>query len=236
MRAFLSTRIKTHLAAFIKKEKINIFEIDEHLVNISETLHSYFKPDFMDYGISMERFFVTTIVKPEEDGNYRRFKELHFRQFADVAEARLRQQTSIIDQETQKQRMILEAEGMATKRQLEGYSYQDERGFDVAERVAQNEAVGAMTNTGMGLGMMAGVGMGVGGAVGGAVGGMVQNTMGNMFNNTPQTQQPQPSPQVPPPVTDVSDFEQRIQKLEMLKGKIPDSLYETKIQEILNTV
>jgi hypothetical protein len=189
MRAFLLTRIKAHLANYIKREKINIFEIDEHLINISEALHGLYKPDFTDYGVSMERFFVTSIVKPEEDGNYRRFKELHFRQYADVAEARLRQQTGIIDQETQKQKMILEAEGIATKRQLEGYSYQDERGFDVAERVAQNEAVGAMTNTGMGLGMMAGVGMGVGGAVGGAVGGMVQNTMGNAFGNTQQTPQ-----------------------------------------------
>jgi len=195
MRAFLMTRIKAHLSAYIKREKINIFEIDEHLVTISEALHGLYKPDFTDYGVSMERFFVTAIVKPEEDGNYRRFKELHFRQYADVAEAKLRQQTGLIDQETQKQKMILEAEGMATKRQLEGYSYQDERGFDVAERVAQNEAVGAMTNTGMGLGMMAGVGMGVGGAVGGAVGGMVKNTMGDAFGGI---QQSQTTPQTTP--------------------------------------
>jgi membrane protease subunit (stomatin/prohibitin family) len=201
MRAFLLTRIKAHLAAYIKREKINIFEIDEHLVSISETLHELYKLDFTDYGISMERFFVTAIVKPEEDGNYRRFKELHFRQYADVAEAKLRQQTGLIDQETQKQKMILEAEGIATKRQLEGYSYKDERGFDVAERVAQNEAVGAMTNTGMGLGMMAGVGMGVGGAVGGAVGGMVKDTMGEAFGGTLSAQQNTAIPQAITPCT-----------------------------------
>jgi len=176
MRAFLMARIKNHLAAYIKREKINIFEIDEHLLNISEALHGQFKSDFLDYGVAMERFFVTTIVKPEEDSSYRRFKEIHFRQYADVAEARLRQQTGLIDQETQKQKMILEAEGMAQKRALEGYSYQDERGFDVAERVASNEAVGQMTNMGVGLGMMAGVG----GAVGSKVGGMMQNAMGGM--------------------------------------------------------
>ncbi|MCL2018153.1 MAG: SPFH domain-containing protein [Oscillospiraceae bacterium] len=195
MRMFLMTRIKAHLANYIKRERINIFEIDEHLINISEALHAQFKPDFTDYGVSMERFFVMAIVKPEEDENYRIFKDLHFRQYADVAEARLRQQTSVIDQETQKQRMILEAEGIAQKRALEGYSYQDERGFNVAEIVASNEAVGAMTNTGMGLGMMAGVGMGVGGAVGGAVGGMVQNTMGNMGQAFGGTQNPQTAQQ-----------------------------------------
>ncbi|MCL1994744.1 MAG: SPFH domain-containing protein [Defluviitaleaceae bacterium] len=186
MRAFLMIRIKNYLASYIKRERINIFEIDEHLLNISEALHEQFKPDFLDYGISMERFFVATILKPEDDHNYRRFKELHFRQYADVAEARLAQQTGLIDQETQKQRMILEAEGLAQKRALEGYTYQDERGFDVAERVAANEAVGQMSNLGVGLGTM----VGVGGAVGGAVGGMMQNTMGalNSGGVIPQNQ------------------------------------------------
>ena len=180
MRAFLMARMKNHLAAYIKREKINIFEIDEHLLNISETLHDIFKPDFLDYGMTMERFFVTTIVKPEDDANYRRFKELHFRQYADVAEARLRQQTGIIDQEAQKQKMIIEAEGLAQKRALEGFTYHDERGFDVAEKVASNEAVGQISNMGVGLGMMAGVG----GAVGSQVGGMVQNAMGSAMGNT----------------------------------------------------
>ena len=179
MRAFLVSRIKNYLAVYIKREKINIFEIDEHLLTMSEALHEYFKPDFTDYGMSMERFFVTTIVKPEEDGSYRRFKELHFRQYADVAEAKLRQQTGIIDQETQKQRMIIEAEGLAQKRTVEGFTYQDERGFDVAERVASNEATGQLANMGIGMGMIAGVG----GTLGSAVGGMMQDTMGSVLNN-----------------------------------------------------
>ena len=182
MRAFLMTRVKNHLASYIKSEKINIFEIDEHLLTISEALIGHFAPDFLEYGVSMERFFVTTIVKPEEDGNYRRFKELHFRQYADVAEARLRQQTDIIAQETQSKRIVMEAEAVAQKRALEGYSYQDERGFDVAERVASNEAVGQMTNVGVGLGMMAGIG----GAVGSQVGNMMQNTMGSVLDGSKQ--------------------------------------------------
>jgi hypothetical protein len=222
MRAFLMTRLKNYLASYIKSEKINIFEIDEHLTKMSEALHGIFTPDFLDYGVAMERFFVTSIVKPEEDGNYKRFKELHFRQYADVAEARLRQQTGLIDQETQTQRMVIEAQGLAQKRAVEGYTYQDERGFDVAERVASNEAVGQMTNMGVGLGVMAGVG----GTVGSAVGGMMKNTMGEVL--TPQTNTP------PQPTQD--DFETRLKKLEMLKGKIPDELYDTKMQELLASI
>lgn len=44
---------------------------------------------------------------------------------------------------------------MATKRQQEGYTYQQERGFDVAQDVDKNEAVGQFTNMGVGFGTMA---------------------------------------------------------------------------------
>jgi membrane protease subunit (stomatin/prohibitin family) len=176
MRAFLMTRIKTHLSSYIKSEKLNIFEIDEHLTKMSEALFDIFTPDFMDYGVSMERFFVTTIVKPEDEPNYKRFKDLHFRQYADIAEAKLRQQTGIIDQETEKAKTIIEAEATATRRAVEGYTYQQERQFDVAQSMASNEAVGGMANMGVGLGMMGAVG----GTVAPVVGGMMQNAMSGM--------------------------------------------------------
>ncbi len=218
-RAFLMTRIKTHMASQIKKQNINIFEIDENLVTLSDQLHEIFKPDFTDYGLSLERFFVTTIVKPESDRAYQQFRDLHVRQYTDVAEARLRQQVGVIEQETQAQRTVIEAQGIAQKRSLEGYTYQQERGFEVAEKMAQNEAVGQMTNIGLGMGMIAGVG----GTVGQTVGGMVQNTMENV------TQQPAPAAQNEP-------FEQRLAKLELLKGKIPDELYNAKMQELLSEI
>ena len=69
--------------------------------------------------------------------------------------------------------MVIQSQAMATKRQQEGYTYQQERGFDVAEQVAQNEAVRQFTNMGVGLGTMAGVGGAVGGVVGTAIGGAI---------------------------------------------------------------
>ena len=192
MRAFLMTLVKNHMASYIKRERINIFEIDEHLLELSNALHDYFRADFLDYGVAMERFFVTNIVKPEDDPSYKRFKELHFRQYADIAEAKLRQQTGVIDQETQAKRMIIEAEGIAQKRVLEGYTYHDERGFDVATRVASNEAVGQMTNVGVVMGMMAGVG----GSIGATVCGMMQNSMGAVLGSVQQAQNVPSSPHV----------------------------------------
>lgn len=172
-RAFLTTRIKTYLANIIKKNEINIFAIDEHLTEMSQDLMTKLTPDFSDYGVALERFFVTTIVKPEEDKSYQRFKLLHFRKYADIAEAELRQKVGVIDQTTEAKRMVIEAKGLAEKRSTEGYTYQQEREFDVAERVASNEGVGEMSNLGIGLGMMTGVGA----TVGSNVGDMMKGTM-----------------------------------------------------------
>ena len=180
-RSFLMTRVKTYIAQTMKSNKINIFEIDESLMGFSEALHQQLLPDFSDYGISLERFFVTNVVKPDGDRQYEKFKDLHFRQYADIAEAKIRQQTEIIQAETEAQKIIIDSKAIATKRIQEGYTYQQERGFDVATEVARNEAVGQFTNLGVGLGTMAGVG--------GAVAGTVGNAMNDALN--PINVQPQ---------------------------------------------
>lgn len=205
-RAFLMTRVKTYIAQVIKSNAISIFEIDENLAAFSENLHKLLIPDFADYGISLERFFVTNIVKPDGDRQYEKFKELHFRQYADIAEAKLRQQTDIIYAQTAAQKVIIDSQAQATKRAQEGYTYAQERGFDVAEKVAQNEAVGQFTNMGVGLGTMAGVG----GAVGGVVGGAVNNAMNAATQPIQSTQPAQPA-------DDMAVFRAKVEKLTVMK-------------------
>ena len=119
------TKVKPYIVTLIRENNLNIFQIDEQLQAMSEALHDALKVDFLDYGVSLERFFLTNILKPEDDKNYRRFKELHFRQYADIAEAKLRQQVGVIDQQTAAQKMVIEAQGIAQKRNIEGYTYQD---------------------------------------------------------------------------------------------------------------
>ena len=175
-KAFLMTKVKSYIAQTIKSQKINIFEIDERMQEFSNSLRDLLQIDFSDYGVCLERFFVTTIAKPDGQPQYERFKSLHFRQYADVAEAKLRQQVDIIDEQTKAQKTIIESQAIATKRTQEGYSYQQERAFDVAQDVAQNEAVGQFTNLGVGLGTMAGIG--------GTVAGVVGSTMNDATNQS----------------------------------------------------
>ena len=175
-RAFLMTRVKTYIAQAMKNNAINIFEIDENLTVFSDSIKKMLVGDFAEYGVALEQFFITNIAKPDGERQYEKFKELHFRQYADVAEAKLRQQIGVIDAQTEAQKTVIASQAIATKRAQEGYTYQQERGFDVAEKVAQNEAVGQMTNLGVGLGTMAGVGGVVGGVVGGAVNDALNST------------------------------------------------------------
>ena len=165
-----------------KESRISIFEADEHLNEFSDALKEKLIPDFSEYGIALERFFVTRIVKPEGDSQYEKFKELYFRQYADIAEAKLRQQVGVIEQQTEAQKMVIQSQGIAQKRQIEGYTYQQERGFDVAEHLAQNEGAGNFSSAGIGLGMMAGVG----GAVGSTVGGMFTDAFSGMKTGNQQ--------------------------------------------------
>lgn len=224
-RAFLMTRVKSYIAQVIQQQKINIFEIDAHLNELSAALMKLLQPDFDDYGIALERFFLTTVVKPDGEPTYEKFKSLYFRQYADITEARIRQQTQVIDAETEAQKTVIASQAMATKRAQEGYTYQQERGFDVAQDVAKNEATGQFTNMGVGLGTMAGVGGAVGGLVGNAVNGALDST------GSPQPQHPVPS-------DDMTAFQAKLQKLQMMKdaNMLSDQEFAQLKQQLLTSI
>lgn len=170
-KSFLMIRLKPYLSKYIRENKINIFEIDEKLETISNDVKDSLISDFDEYGISLKQFFITSIVKPDGDEQYERFKDLHFRQYADIAEAELQQKVGIINQETESKKTVIEAKGIAEKRKTEGYTYQEERGYDVAEKMAENEGAGNFSSAGIGMGIMA------------SVGNTMNNTFGNAMNN-----------------------------------------------------
>lgn len=173
-RAFLMNRVKSILAQEIRERKISIFEIDMHLAELSDVIKQKLLDDFFDYGVNLNSFLITTVLKPDEDRNYLKFKDIFFRQKSDVMEAELQQKLTIIDQETKAKSTVIAAEANAKKRELEGYTYQQEKGFEVAKEIAKNEAVGQFSNVGVGLGMITGVGSEIGKTVGGVAGQAMQ--------------------------------------------------------------
>ena len=155
--SFILVKVKSYIAKIINKNEISIFEIDSHLNEFSEELKNLLSNDFDEFGIELEKFFVTTVMKPEDDKQYLEFKELYFKQGVAVAEAQLRQKVTLIDEETKAKSTIIDSEAKAHKRETEGYSYQDERQYNVLDKMASNNAVGQFTNMGVGLGVMSSV-------------------------------------------------------------------------------
>lgn len=157
-RAFLMTRVKSIMPRTIVEKKISIFSMDQYLSELSELIKVQLQDDFYDYGVDLKIFLITTVLKPDEDRNYIKFKDLYSRKYIDVAEAELKQKLSIIEEQTRAQQTVIEAQAIARKRELEGYTYQQEQSFEVAKEIARNDAVAEFGNIGIGMGMLSGIG------------------------------------------------------------------------------
>ena len=191
-RGILMTRIKSYIAQTMRECEITIFQIDELLNDFSDALQNKLSEDFLDYGMSLQRVNVTTVVKPDGDPTYERFKQMFFEESVGIREEMLQQKKALIHATTEAQRIVIESQAIAQKRQQEGYTYQQERGFDVAETMAKNEGVGNFSSAGIGLGMMAGVGGGMGAAVAN-IATQAVSPLTKSFESQPfQPQNPQP--------------------------------------------
>ena len=76
-RPLISTAVKSNLATAIKSNSINVLEIDENLERLSEVLRLSIVPGFEEYGLTIPQFYVTNVVLPEDDPNFRRMRDLH---------------------------------------------------------------------------------------------------------------------------------------------------------------
>ncbi len=151
-------KVKNYMAQIITEEKISIFEIDQQLEKFSEELKQKLESDFQEFGIKLQKFFVTTIAKPEDNKQYLEFKELYFKQSVALAEAELKQKLELIEEDTKAKKVVMASSAAATARSQEGYTYQEEQAYKIGGKVAENQAVGQFTNVGVGLGMISGMG------------------------------------------------------------------------------
>lgn len=239
-KAPMMMRIKSYLPTVLTRKGASIFDIDKYMVDFSDELHTMLASDFADYGIEIKKFWITSLVKPEDDPTYREIRSLQGGGVTAIGRAKLDQQVGIINQQTQAQRMVIESQALAQKRNQEGYTFQQERGFDVAEKVAQNEGIGNFSSTGIGLGMMGGVAGGMGAAVAGITAGVLNPIIANPqqegaqssftnpvsgFDSGPQiidlkkeTPENAPVTKAAQPGTDeITAFKQKLEKLKMMK-------------------
>lgn len=221
-RGILMSRIKPYIATYMRTNRVNIFEIDEELHEFSEALQDKLAPEFAEYGVLLNRFVVSGIVKPEDDPEYQKFRAIHYRKVNEIEEAKLEQEKELIAAQTEAGKMDITSEALARKRQREGYTYQQEQGFEVAKTAAANEGAGQFTGMGIGLGAMAGLG--------GAIGGTVGNTVGGVMSGMQQAAA-QPAEQETPQADPMTVLAQLKQLLD--NGLIPQEMYDAKVKEVL---
>lgn len=76
-RPLITSAIKTNLSAAIKNNNIDLLEVDEKLDLLSQTLKEKINEGFEEYGLTIPQFFVTNILLPEDDPNFKRIRDLH---------------------------------------------------------------------------------------------------------------------------------------------------------------
>ena len=89
-RAMVMTQVKSFLAQTIRENEINILEIDEHLMQLSEALRERINTGLAEYGLTMPEFFVGRVITPDDDPNFRRMKEQYAEQYLLVRQEQIR--------------------------------------------------------------------------------------------------------------------------------------------------
>ena len=160
LRGAMMAIIKETIAAAIVKKGISILEITAHLTELSDDILARLNERLDDLGIALEHFYIENIEADDKDIS------------------KLRDIKAEVESEAYKLRRLSEARAYA--RNIEGYTYQDERKFDVLENAASNTGTGGtLINAGLGLG----VGLGVMNEVG--------KVAGSSLSGQQQPQQPQ---------------------------------------------
>ena len=212
-RAMVMTQVKSFLAQTIKENRINILEIDEHLMQLSEALRDRINMGLAEYGLIMPEFFVARIVTPDDDPNFRRMKDQYAEQYllvrqekilkseAEAAAERLavEAQTAArmkvigaqgeaealkIQKSAEAESYKMQAEAEAAEMRMKGYNYQQETARQVGLEAMQNGLGGSNGTAAGSLGEIAGLGVALG-AMGGVIG-MTKEVMNPIFENTAQ--------------------------------------------------
>ena len=207
-RSLVMTQVKSYLAGAIRENAINVLEIDERLMELSEALRQRINPKLAEYGLEMTEFFVSRVVTPDDDPNFRKMKQQFAEQYLNVRDEQIKKNIAVaaaerkaVEAQTAAQMKIIGAQGdaealkiqkqaeaeayrmqaaaEAEEMRMKGYSQSDVIHADVQKAYAG--ALGKMGGNGGsgGLGDIAGLSVTLG-AMGGVIG-MTKEAMAPMM-------------------------------------------------------
>ena len=211
-RSMVMTQVKSYLAQTIKENAINILEIDEHLMALSGALRERINAALDEYGLTMPEFYVSRIVTPDDDPNFRRMKEQYAEQYLLVRQEGIRKaeaeaaadrkaveaQTAArmkiigaqgeaealkIQKQAEAEAYRMQAEAEAAEMRMKGYTYQQETSRQVGLEAMKN-GLGGGANAAGALGDLAGLGVSLG-AMGNVIG-MTKDALSPMTQDAAQ--------------------------------------------------
>ena len=211
-RSMVMTQVKSYLAAVIRENAINVLEIDERLMELSEALRQRINPKLSEYGLEMPEFYVSRVVTPDDDPNFRRMKEQFAEQYLNVRQEQIRKNVAVaeaerkaVEAQTAARMKIIGAQGdaealkiqkqaeaeayrmqaaaEAEEMRMKGYTYQQETARKVGLEAMQNGITGNSGGIG-GLGDIAGLGVTLGAM--GSVVGMTKDALNPVMDTAKQ--------------------------------------------------
>lgn len=188
--------VKDKIVHVLNDNNISIIHSSGKLLDIANIIEPFIAETFAEYGIELTKFFLNEIIFDDNDSSFLRLKSLLENQGMQQEEILLEQAFKIqhanidaeaeqiakmreIDTEVYRQRQLAMAQGFG--RQVQGYTYQDERRFDVLQDSANNTG----NSSGIANSIM-NVGMGISAAS--AMTGMMRDTMSSMGADTASMQ------------------------------------------------
>lgn len=213
-RSLVMTQVKSYLAAAIRENSINVLEIDERLLELSDALRERINSRLAEYGLEMPEFFVSRVVTPDDDPNFRKMKEQFAEQYLGVRQEQIRKNVAVaeaerkaVEAQTAAQMKIIGARGdaealkiqkqaeaeayrmqaaaEAEEMRMKGYTYQQETARKVGLEAMQNGITG--TGVAGGLGDIAGLGVTLGAM--GSVMGMTKEALNPVMETAKQVGQ-----------------------------------------------
>ncbi len=212
-RALVMSKVKSFLPKAIRENNIDILEVDEHLDELGDYIRGQLNSNFETYGLYLPEFYVTSIVTPDDDPNFRRLKAQHAERYLKVQEERIKK----AEAEARRDRVVVEAEtnaevkiigvkaeeeaikrmayAEAEKERAQGFAHADalkamggsyhmETSRVVGKAAAENESSGNVSGIASDI-VKAGVGIGVGVGVAKQVVGTVSGVAQDIVNPAP---------------------------------------------------
>ena len=243
-RPLITTAVKSNLSQAIKVGMFDILEVDEHLEEISKVLRNKMIGVFEEYGLTIPQFYVTNVVLPEGDQNFKELREFHALSFKTRSEKAKREK--VLEEETTKteiakreaERQVIAAKAEAEEKRQVGLAEAEvmkaqgitEKDYVAAEvQKAYAEGLGKMGANGGGSNggsvMSDMIGLGVGLKAAGVMAGQVSGIFEGIGNPNQQSQ----------PADDMTTFELKVKKLTVMKdaGLISDEEFAQMKEKLL---